>query len=115
MLFPACEAGSVTVGSVLKLRDEVVDHGHDVTAFAHASHKVRDHQHSGMSVSEVADPAGNESEFPTAAFSRQEQNRLISQKGIYSEKQKGKWRAQIFTKKGKERRHFPSKRCDALA
>lgn len=115
MLSPACEAGSVTVGSVLQLHDEVVDDGHDVTAFARASQKVRDHQHSGVFVSEVADPAGDESGFPTAAFSRQEQNRLRSRKGIYSEKQKGKWQARMFTKNGKERRHFPSKRGDALA
>lgn len=82
----APKVGSVTVGSVLQLHDEVVDHRHDVAAFAGASHKIRDHQHPGMFAFEILDPAGDQSRLPTAAFSRQEQNRLISRKSIYSEK-----------------------------
>lgn len=86
LLLSARKAGSVTIGSVLKLHDEVVDHGHDVTALARTSHKVRDHQHSRVSAFEVTDPVGDQSGFPTAAFPRQEQNGLTSRKGIDSEK-----------------------------
>lgn len=85
-LLSAHMAGLVTVGSVLQLHDEVVDHGHDVTALARASHKVRDHQHSRIFVFEITDPVGDQSGLPTATFPRQEQNRLISRKRIYSEK-----------------------------
>lgn len=82
----AHKAGPVTVGSVLKLHDEVVDHRHDVTALTRTAHKVWDHQHSGVFALEITDPVGNQCGLPTAAFPRQEQNGLTSWKGIDSEK-----------------------------
>lgn len=63
-----------------------MDHGHDVTAFTGASHKMRDDRYAWILVSEMTHEAGDQSGLPAAAFSRQEQDRLASWKGIYSEK-----------------------------
>lgn len=81
----------LTMGSVLQLHDEVVDHRHDVTALTRASHKVWDQQHSRILPFEITDPVADQSGLPTATLPRQEQDRLVSRKRIYSEKQKGKW------------------------
>lgn len=73
----------------LQFCDEVMDHGHDVTALTSAAHEMRDQQHARVFLLEIVHPVGEQSGLATTTFSRQQQNRLVSWKRIYSEKQTG--------------------------
>lgn len=83
------KSDSITIVFVLQFCDEVMDHRHDVTAFTGAAHEMRDQQHVRVFLLEIVHPVGKQSGLATATFSRQQQNRLVSWKRIYSEKQTG--------------------------